>query len=186
MDDKPRMAVIGKAGSLEPMVKNMQQIDWLAENCIVVFEDCQPTASEAIAIGSRGQQWYGEIKKSAKRAVIRGSAVIDKETDRVRITLYGQNASQGKVLTEEIYHIVFEIIRNASPKTFASIKKWYRAQLKKGLDPTWQMHEAFAERMAQEIQSPDLPANVVNYAQRVFSPSNKVSQPVMDNILAGV
>ena len=187
MDDKPRMTVIGKAESLEPMVQNMQKIDWLAENCMLVFEDDQPTASEAIAVGSRGQRWYGEIKKSAKRTVIRGSASIDRETGRVKITLYGNHAGQKRVLTEEIYHIVFEIIKNASPKTFSSIRKWYRAQLQKDIDPTWQIHEAFAELMAQETQSPDstnLPDNVVRYAKRVFSDRNSVPESAMEMVMA--
>jgi len=78
---------------------------------------------------------------------------------------------------------------HASPKTFASIKKWHTNRLKHGFDPTWQIHETFAELMVQERKTPestDLPHNVVNYAQRVFSDRNVVSKLAMEKILVGV
>jgi len=127
----------------------------MVNNCIVVLDDNSPVASRQVAIESRGEKWYVEIKKQGKRAVIKGSASIDKDTGRIRITVYGQDFSESRVLTEEVYHIIFEIIRHASPKTFASIKKWYSNQLKHDLDPTWMIHEAFAELMVQEAEFPE-------------------------------
>lgn len=190
MDEHPKMPVIGKSQNrqtLEPVIKQMQKIDWVVDNCMVVFDDDHPAAMDDVAIDSRGEHWLAEIKKQHKRPVIQGSASIDKQSQRIKITIYGQGAEYKQVIIEEVYHIVFEIIKNASPKTFASIRKWYAGQIKKEIDPTWQMHEAFAELMVQESQKPEttsLPRNVVSYAQKVFSPSNKVAQPVMENILA--
>jgi len=152
-DEHPRMLVVGKSETLKPLIQRMQRVDWLVDNCIVVLDDNSPVASRQVAIESRGEKWYVEIKKQGKRAVIKGSASIDKDTGRIRITIYGQGFSESRVLTEEVYHVVYEIIRHASPRTFESIKKWYSNRLKNGLDPTWYMHEAFAELMVQDLMA---------------------------------
>jgi hypothetical protein len=190
MDEHPRLPVIGKSAEpLKPMINQMQKVDWLVNNCIVVLDDNPPVASREVAVQSHGEQWYAEIKKQGKRPVIKGSASIDKDSGRVRITVYGQGLSESRVLAEEVYHVVYEIIRHASPKTFASIRKWYSNRLKDGLDPTWMIHEAFAELMVQEAEFPestDLPRNVVNYAQRVFSDRNIVPKWAMKKVLACV
>lgn len=188
MDESPKMPVIGQstdADTLKPIVERMQKVDWLVENCILVFDDNSPVALPDIAIQSRGQRWYAEIKKQGKRPVIKGSASIDRDTGRIRVTVYGQSFSESQVLTEEIYHIIFEIIRHTNPKNFESIKKWYSNRVKKGFDPTWHIHEAFAELMVQEEESPnstDLPRRVVNYAQKAFSATNTVPETVMEKI----
>jgi hypothetical protein len=192
MDEHPRMPVIGqstKTEPLKPLVKRMQRVDWLVENCIVVFDDNSPVASQDVAIQSRGAKWYAEIKKQGKRPIIQGSASIDRDTERIRITIYGQGFGQSRVLTEEVYHIIFEIIRHASARTFESIKKWYADRLSKGLDPTWHIHEAFADLMVQEEEFPgstDLPRHVVKYAQRVFSATNTVSDSAMERVKVSV
>ncbi|MBC8470370.1 MAG: hypothetical protein H8D56_12945 [Planctomycetes bacterium] len=188
MDKYPIMPVIGRPADMDelnPTVERMQKVDWLVKNCILVFDDNSPTALPDIAIQSRGQRWCAEIKKQGKRPVIKGSASIDRDTDRIRITVYGQSFSENQVLTEEIYHIIFEIIRHANPKNFESIKKWYSNRVKKGLDPTWHIHEAFAELMVKEEESPgstDLPRRVVNYAQKAFSATNTVPDLIMEKI----
>ena len=192
MNEHPRLPVIGqstKTLSLEPLVKRMQRVDWVVENCILMFDDNTPDASQDVAIQSRGEKWYAEIKKQGKRPIIQGCASIDADTGRIRITVYGQGISQSRVLTEEVYHIVFEIIRHASPRTFESIKKWYADRLSKGLDPTWYIHEAFADLMVQEDEFPgstDLPRHAVKYARRVFSATNTVPDSAMEQIKAGV
>ncbi len=191
MDEHPRLPVIGqstKTEPLEPLVKRMQRVDWVVENCILVFDDNSPDASQDVAIQSRGEKWYAEMKKQGKRPIIQGCASIDRDTGRIRITVYDQGFSQSRVLTEEVYHIVFEIIRHASPRTFESIKKWYADRLSKGLDPTWLIHEAFADLMVQEEEFPgstDLPRHVVKYAQRVFSTTNTVPDSAIKRIKAG-
>jgi len=192
MNEHPRMPVIGqstKTLSLEPLVKRMQRVDWVIENCILMFDDNAPVASQDVAIQSRGEKWYAEIKKQGKRPIIQGCASIDTGTGRIRITVYGQGFSQSRVLTEEVYHIVFEIIRHASPRTFESIKKWYSNRLKHGLVSTWHVHEAFADLMVQEEEFPgstDLPRHAVKYARRAFSHNNTVPDSAIEKIKAGV
>jgi hypothetical protein len=192
MNGHPRMPVIGqstKTEPLEPLVMRMQRVDWVVENCILVFDDNAPVASQDVTIQSRGEKWYAEIKKQGKRPTIQGCASIDNDTGRIRITVYGQGFSQSRVLTEEVYHIVFEIIRHASPRTFESIKKWYSDRLSKGLDPTWHIHEAFAELMVQEEEFPgstDLPRHAVKYARRAFSHNNTVPDSAIEKIKVGV
>jgi len=192
MNEKSKLPVVGnlsKAQALEPVIKRMQKVDWLVDHCMVVFDENHPSASQDLAIASRGERWLAEIKKEHKRPVIQGSASIDKQSQRIRITVFDQGTEYQQVLIEEIYHVIFEIIRHASSKTFASIRNWYLKEMKKGLDSTWQMHEAFAEMMVQESQvteSTSLPRHVVNYAQRVFSPSNHVPASVIKEVAAGV
>ena len=169
------------------MIERMQKVNWLVKNCILVFDDNSPAALPGIAIQSRGQRWYAEIKKQGKRSVIKGSTSIDRDTGRIRITVYSQGFSEGQVLTEEVYHIIFEIIRHASSKTFESIKKWYSNRVKKGIDPTWHIHETFAELMVREEESPgstDLPRRVVKHAQKAFSAANTVPELVMKKIMS--
>jgi len=173
MDEHPRLPIIGKSVEpLEPILGQMQRVDWVVDNCIVVLDENSPVASKEVAIHSRGEKWFAEIKKQGKRPVVRGSTSIDKDTGRIRITVYGQGFGESRVLTEEVYHIVYEIIRHASPKTFASIKKWHTNRLKHGL---------VQEKKAPE--STDLPRNVVNYAQRVFSDRNVVPKLAIEKVL---
>jgi hypothetical protein len=191
MDEHPRMPVIGqstKTEPLKPFVKRMQRVDWIVESCMLVFDDNSPLALQDVAVQSRGEKWYAEIKKLNGRPVIQGSASIDSDTGRIRITVYDPGFSQSRVLTEEVYHIVFEIIRHASPRTFASIRKWYVNRLKHGLDPTLYIHEAFTDLMVQEEEIPgstNLPRHVVKYAQRVFSTTNTVPDSAIETIKAG-
>ena len=190
MDDHPRLPVIGRSTATEPLkpiVQKMQKVDWLVKHCILVFDENCPVAIPDIAIQSQGLQWFAEIKQQGKRPIIRGTTSFDRDTGRIRITIYDQGFGENRVLTEEIYHIIFEIIRHTSPEIFASIEKWYSQRLKKGLDPTWQMHEAFAERMVQEDEcsgSTDLPPQVVKYAQKAFSPAHTVPDKVMQQIMS--
>lgn len=189
MAEHPRLPVIGKSTeTLEPMLRKMQNINWMVDNCIVVLDENSPEALKNMAVKSRGEKWYAETKKQGNRPVVCGSTSIDKDTNRVRITLYGQDSNKERVLTEEIYHIVYEIIRHTNPKTFGLMKKWYCNQLKAGFDPTWHMHEAFAELMVRETELPEstgLPRRVVNYAQKVFSPAYKVPSSIMEEIVTG-
>ncbi|MAG01262.1 MAG: hypothetical protein CL388_08710, partial [Acidiferrobacteraceae bacterium] len=122
-----------------------------------------------------------------KRPIIRGTTSIDRDNERIRITIYDQGFGESQVLTEEIYHIIFEIIRHSSPKIFESIEKWYSHRLKKGLDLTWQIHEVFTELMVQEEECPgstDLPRRVVKYAKKTFSTANTVSEAVIEKIMS--
>jgi len=187
MNEHPRMPVIGQSTqteALEPMVKRMQKIDWLVKNVILVLDGNSPVASQDIAIQSRGRQWYGEIKKQGKRAVICGSASIDRDTGRIRITIYNQGFDNKRVLAEEIYHIGFKIIRYSSPKTFEAIQRWYKRQLKRGTDPTFSMPDMFSTNMALEESGTvtDLPRHVVRHARSMLSTTSSTPDSVMGKV----
>ena len=96
MDVSPRMPVVGQSTeteSLKPIVERMQKVDWLVENCMLVFDRNCPVALPDIAIQSHGEKWYAEIKKQGKRPVVKGTTSIDQDTGRIRITIYGQGLS---------------------------------------------------------------------------------------------
>ena len=72
---KPVMPVIGpidKAKPLIPVIDRLKKVDWLAQNCMVVLDDNAPRATMDMAIQSRGQIWFGEIKKQGKNTSIYG------------------------------------------------------------------------------------------------------------------
>jgi hypothetical protein len=187
MDENPRMPVIGQPAQAEPlvfMIERMKKIRWLAKHLILVFDDNSPVASSDIAVQSRGERWYREIKKQANRMVIRGSVSLDNDTGRIRITLYNQSFSDSRVLAEEIYHIAFKIIRHSSPEILEAIQRWYRNQLRKGADPTFSMSDMFSCSMAMEGSGTrsGLPINVVKSARKILSSANGVSDSVMHQV----
>jgi len=189
MDEHPRMPVIGKSSEaepLKPLIKQMQRVDWLIENCILVFDDNSPVASQDIAIQSRGNKWYGEIKRQGKRPVICGSASIDTDTGRIRITIYDQGFGNKQVLAEEIYHIGFKVLRYSRPKTFEAIQRWHKAQLKSGSDPTFSPPDMFSHSMALEESgiTTSLPRGVVKHAQKIFSPAGTVPASAIQQVKA--
>jgi len=189
MDEHPRIPVIGQSAqteSLTPMIERMQNVSWLVRNIILVFDDNSPVASHDIAIQSRGQRWYAELKKQGKRTVIRGSASIDTDTGRIRITIYNQAFGNKRVLAEEIYHIGFKIIRHWRPQAFRAIQRWYAHQLRNGADPTFSMPDMFATMIALEESgvTTSLPRNLVKHTQNIFSPANRIPTSVMQKVKA--
>jgi len=154
------------------------------KNVILVLDGNSPVASQDIAIQSRGRQWYGEIKKQGKRAVICGSASIDRDTGRIRITIYNQGFDNKRVLAEEIYHIGFKIIQYSSPKTFEAIQRWYKRQLKRGTDPTFSMPDMFSTKLALEESGTltDLPRHVVRHARNMLSTTSSTPDSVMKKV----
>jgi hypothetical protein len=144
-----------KSGLLPPealraLVERMKTVDWLVKYCMLAFDDNWPAASQDIAIQSRGRRWYDEIKEQGKRFVIQGCTSIDKQTGRIGITIYQPGFDNERVLAEEIYHVVFGIIRKANPTMFQAIQRWHKNSLKKGIDPTVCLDEAFSKSMALE------------------------------------
>jgi len=189
MDGHPRMPVIGQSMQTEPLIpkiEQMQKVDWLVRNTLLVLDDNAPVASADIAIQSRGNKWYGELKKHGKRAVIRGSASIDRDTGRIKITLYNQGFDSKCVLAEEIYHIGFKIIRHSRPQALRAIQRWYEHQLQNGADPTFSVADMFSTKMALEESgiATSLPRSLVKHAQRVFSPTSTVRASVMEKVKA--
>ncbi len=189
MDGHPRMPVIGQSMQTEPlapMIERMQKTDWLVGNTILVLDDNSPVASIDIAVQSRGEKWYTELKKQGKRAVIRGSASIDRDTGRIKITLYNQGFDSKCVLAEEIYHIGFKIIRHSEQQALDAIQRWYEHQLQNGDDPTFSVADMFSTKMALEESgiATSLPRSLVKHAQRVFSPTSTIPASVMEKVKA--
>jgi hypothetical protein len=187
MNEQPRMPVIGRLTEVEAlrsMIERMQTVDWVVNNVILVLDDNSPVASQDVAVQSRGEEWYRELERRGQRAVIRGSACIDRDTGRIRITVYGQGFGDTRVLAEEIYHIAFKIIRCSSPKTRESLLRWYRSQLRKGADPSFSMPDMFSSNMALEEcgTRTSLPRQAVRHARRIFSTRNTVCESVMEQV----
>jgi hypothetical protein len=183
------MPVIGRSGqteALKPMVDRMQKVGWLTENVILVFDDNSPSASQEIATQSRGVSWYEQIKQQGKRPVILGAASIDKDTGRIKITIYNQGFDNEQVLAEEIYHIAYKVIRHAKPKAFEATQRWYQDQLKKGSDPTFSPADMFCCNMALEESgiTTSLARGLVRQAQNIFSPASIIPNCLMQKVKA--
>ncbi|MCX5635093.1 MAG: hypothetical protein NTW55_04540 [Planctomycetota bacterium] len=190
MNSKPVMPVIGltdEAKPLLPVIRRMQKVDWLVKNCMVVVDDSVPSAGQDIAIESRGRQWYGEIKQQGKNTVVYGCTSIDRDSRRIRITVFSPAVDNAGILAEEVYHLVYRIIGVTNATFSATIKKWYGKKLQVGLDPTLSEDEAFAQAMSHEdvagLKS-DLPRSVVQHAKKLFSPSCTIPCCVLENIMA--
>ena len=190
MREHPRMPVIGQPVQTEPLaplIGRMQKVDWLVRNVMLVFDENSPAASRDIAIQSRGTRWYEEIRKQGSRPIIRGSASIDRDTGRIRITVYRQGFDDRRVLAEEVYHIGFKIIRYSCPAVFAAIQRWYRNRLANGGDPTFSLPDVFSCTMAQEdcgIRT-SLPRPVIKHAQRLLSTADSTPDAVLQKVKAG-
>ena len=188
MDEHPKIPIIGPmdeaASSLQSVIKKMQKIDWLVKNVIVMLDDNSPLATEDIAVISKGIRWYRQTKDQGKSPIVEGSASVDKDTGRIKLTVFRPGFNNSDVLLEEIYHTVFEVIEYKSPKIFGSIEKWYHRQLREGSDPTLGIHEAFAEAMVkQESGIPStIPSSITKYAQNIFSRKANVPAHVIAQI----
>jgi hypothetical protein len=169
---------------LRAIVDRMKAVDWLVKHCALTFDDNWPTASQDIVIQSRGRRWYNEIKKQGKRFVIQGCTSIDKQTGRIGITIYRPGFDNEYVLAEEIYHVVFGIIRRAKPAMFQAIQRWHKNRLNNGIDPTVCLDEAFSKSMALEESgiSTSLPRRLIKQVQRMFSPFCRIPDSVMGKI----
>ncbi|MFC1633957.1 hypothetical protein ACFL5Z_03880 [Planctomycetota bacterium] len=172
--------------ALRGLVERMKGVGWLVQYCLLAFDDNWPAASPDIAIQSRGQRWYEEIKERGNRFVIQGCTSIDKQTGRIGITIYRPGFDNERVLAEEIYHVVFGMIRAADLTTHRAAQRWYQSRLKSGTDPTVCLDEAFSKSMALEESgvTTSLPRRLVQRAQRMFSPAGRIPASVMDTIKA--
>ena len=181
---KERKSGLRPPEALRALVERMKGVDWLVRHCMLAFDDNWPAASKDIAIKSRGQRWYEEIKERGKRFVIQGCTSIDRETGRIGITIYRPGFDNERVLAEEIYHVVFGIIRNAQPTTHQVTQRWHENRLMKGMDPTVCLDEAFSKSMALEETgiATSLPRRLVREAQRMFSASCRVPDSVMEKV----
>lgn len=169
---------------LETMVDKMKNVDWIKNNAMLVFDDNLPVPSKEIAKQSRGQDWAAQQSQENNRSLIQGSTSIDKDNGRFKFTVYNPGYDSNKTLAEEVYHVVFGIIKESSPKTFGSIQTWHRKNMKNDSDPTLNMSEAFSQAMAEEElgHKSGLPRNIVKNAQKVFSEKSKISSEVMGKV----
>lgn len=169
---------------LETMVDKMKKVDWIKDNAMLVFDDNVPYASTQITKQSRGQDWTSQQSQEDNRYVIQGCTSIDRDSGRLKFTVYNPGYDSKKTLAEEIYHVVFGIIREADPKTLGSIQTWHRDNMKNGGDSTLNISEAFSQAMAEEElgHKSGLPQSVVENAQKVFSEKNIVTVEVMERV----
>jgi len=169
---------------LESMVKKVKKVDWLAKDAMLVFEDKSPIVSKNIAIQSNGKEWTEKQYQENNQCYIQGCASIDKDSGRFKFTVYNPGYNSESVLAEEVYHVVFEVIREASPKTFKTIQKWHNKNINNGSDPTLNISETFSQAMAKEElgYSSSLPRNVVKCAKKVFSGKNGVKPCVVGKV----
>ncbi|MHC4538469.1 MAG: hypothetical protein ACYS74_01645 [Planctomycetota bacterium] len=172
--------------ALRALVQRMKSVDWLVKYCMLAFDDNWPTASQDVAIKSRGRYWCDEIRKRGRRFVIQGCTSIDKQTGRIGITIYRPGFDNERVLAEEIYHIVFGIIQRAQSTTYQATQRWHQSRLKKGMDPTVCLDEAFSKSMALEESgiATGLPRSLVKHAQRIFSPAHRIPETVIAEVKA--
>jgi hypothetical protein len=156
--------------ALRGFVDRMKRTDWLARHCLLMFDDNSPDATRAMAIQSNGETWTREKKSAGKRFVVRGRTSIHKDTGRIGITIYRPGFDEPGVLAEEIYHVVFGVMRETSPATYKAAERWYQRSLNSGADPTISLDEAFSKAMGLEEvgKASGLPPGVVKHARSLF------------------
>lgn len=140
-----------------------------------------------MAIQSNGQIWTNEKESEGKRFVIQGCTSIDRDTGRIGITIYRPGFGESRVFAEEVYHVVFGIVRETNAGAYKATERWYRHGLGNGADPTVPLDEAFSKSMGQEESgvTTGLPRRVVKHARNIFSAASDVQDSVMDKVKTG-
>jgi hypothetical protein len=171
---------------LETMVDKIKKVDWLTRNATLVFDDNSPTVSREIVTQSNGKKWANQQEKRGKRYVAQGSTSLDKDTGRIRFAMYRPGHGSKRTLGEEVYHVVYKIIREASPGTFGAIQTWHKKNIDNGGDPTLDTSEAFSKAMAEEElgHSSGLPHRVVKHARKIFSDKSDVPHSTIEKVKA--
>ncbi|MBN2641848.1 MAG: hypothetical protein JXR78_09355 [Victivallales bacterium] len=164
---------------LETIVNKMENVNWIKNHSMLVFDDNAPYASSQIARQSRGENWPKQSRKN-KSPVIQGSASLDKDNGRFCFTVYRPGYASKNTLSEEIYHVVFGVIKESQPKVLDSIQQWH----KKRIDPSLNISEAFSQAMAEEESGHEssLPRTVVKHAQKIFSENSRISAETMEKV----
>ncbi len=170
--------------NLKPIVDKMKTVDWIARDTRLVFDDNKYPATKEMAIQSNGLDWTNEQEDKGTKYNIYGVTSLDYQTGRIQFKVYRPGYHSSETLAEEIYHIVYEMIRQEKPKTFAEIHKWHEKEIKSGIDPTLDLSERFSKAMAQEEMGykQSLPRSVVKQAQKIFSENNTVSSGTLRNV----
>jgi len=198
MENKPEMPIVypkqdlrgeWKYGlrapkGLETMVDKIKKVNWLKRDAMLVFDDNSPSVSREIAIQSNGTQWANEQKKQDTPYAMEGSTSVDRDSGRIKFTMYHPGYSSKKTLAEEVYHVVYKIIRETRPGTHKATQQWHDKRLRQGADPSHPIEEAFAAEMALEEAgvTTSLPRSVVKYARKAFSESSKIPHTVIAKV----
>jgi len=188
IDTKPMMPIIGltdQTKPLIPVIDRMRKVDWITKHCMVILDNSVPAANQEMAVESRGRKWFGEIKKQGNRTVIYGCTAVDKDNQRIRITIFRPGFDKAQVLAEEVYHLVYRIIGKTNPALSAKIEQWYAKRINAGADTTLSEDEAFALAMTQEDVSEsrtDLPRRIVHSAKKMFSDKCRVQDSVLESM----
>ena len=189
-EPEPVLPVIGLTDLAMPLasvIDRMRKVDWITKYCMVILDNSVPGANQEMAVESRGQKWFGEIKQQGKRTVIYGCTAFDKDNQRIRITIFRPGFDRAEALAEEVYHLVYRIIGQTNPVLSAKIEQWYAKRINAGADTTLSGDEAFALAMTEEDVSADrtdLPRCIVHAAKKMFSDKYRVQDSVLESMAA--
>ncbi len=184
-------------GELEQQISN---IPWARESVEqTIAKEESPEVSEKRARKFVGDEYYDkvveqfkEISKSLGREVRpvfkeQGSLTIDWAKRRFRVRLSKDGAQDPRVLAEEYYHIVYELMKTRKPDAAAAFEHWRGIVVEHGLDPTMLPTEIFAKLMTIERLEPGythMPSEVVRAAGELFSSSaESLSEEEFDRIV---
>ena len=172
---------------LETMVERIKKVDWLTRDAMLVFDDQSPAVSREIITQSNGKRWADDQQEQGKRYVAQGSTSLDKDTGRIRFAMYPPGHGSKRTLGEEVYHVVYKIIRETNPGTFRVIQQWHKKNIANGGDPTLDASEAFSKAMATEElgHSSGLPSRVVKHAGKIFSDKGDVPHSTIEKVKTG-
>lgn len=173
--------------ALRELVERMKGNDWFTKHCLLMFDDNTPEATRAMAVQSNGEAWTREKESAGKRLVVQGCTAIHKDTGRIGITIYRPGFDEPGVLTEEMYHIVFGVMRQTYPEMYRATQRWYEHRLSNGADPTVSLDEAFSKAMGLEEvgKATGLPRDIVRDARGLFWEAGSLPDCVMDRVKAG-
>jgi len=94
-------------------------------NTVIVFKKGEYPAkpTRTLIVENRGKEWYDAHK--GQRVEIVGRTYFDRDTGRITYEIYSEDSGGAGVLAEEIYHPIFDIIRETAPRSFRAIQKWF-------------------------------------------------------------
>jgi len=111
----------------------------------------------------------------------------------VSVPLHGVSAPanaafvEPRVLSEEVYHVCFAVIRETNPEVYRATQRWYEHRLRNGADPTFSLDEAFSKAMGLEEvgKATGLPRDMVRNARGLFWEAGSLPDCVIDRVKPG-
>ncbi|KPK42083.1 MAG: hypothetical protein AMJ65_08155, partial [Phycisphaerae bacterium SG8_4] len=189
IDIAPRMFVqappLTRQGDVDLLIKKHRQAGYTKRNTAIKMMPGQypqkPTAEQIIE--NRGKEWYDDYKD--ENIQILGRTYFDRDSGRITSEIYIEDARRARILAEELYHPIYEIIRATSPRYFGQIQRWYagrKGYTKQRIDEAFSKEMALIETGALRASRSALPGGVVTVAQDIFSGKRKVKQDTMDKV----